>query len=124
MSYGEKEGREEREKQPWMQIAGDAPAITSVDAVALYDPRDGRVVHMHHVVMFEGAEAQDRERQERNAMEAARALVKNVDELKVLHVPNFQLMGKAFRVDVKALRLVEISPPNRDRRDAKTSDAV
>jgi hypothetical protein len=31
----------------FIQSAGSAPAVSSIDVTVLYDPRDGRVVHMH-----------------------------------------------------------------------------
>ena len=90
-----------------IQSAGSVPAIASIDAIALYDPRDGRVVHMHHVITFEGAKRRNVKEQERNAMESARRLGCGVDGLNVLHVPNFQPTSKAFQVDLEKQVLIE-----------------
>jgi len=96
-----------------IQSAGSVPAIASIDAIALYDPSDGRVVHMHHVITFEGVKRQNSKEQERNAMESARRLGCGVDGLNVLHVRDFRPTGKAFRVDLEKQELVEAPLPLR-----------
>src|SRR6188472_1337551 len=96
-----------------IQSVGEGPVVASIDAIALYDPKDGRVVHMHHVVTFEGITAQDREAQRQNALDLARKFGHKVVDLQVLHVPNFQPTGKAYRVDLAKKALIAMPFPKR-----------
>ncbi|MCP2165547.1 hypothetical protein [Goodfellowiella coeruleoviolacea] len=52
--------------------AGNAPSVALTHVVALYDPADGRVVHLHHVVVLEGGRRISREEAERQAVVSAR----------------------------------------------------
>jgi hypothetical protein len=93
-----------------IQSVGDAPSVASVDVTAIYDPQDGRVVHLHHVIAATGTTRRSPEDQQRTALEAAARLGVGVDGLEVLHLPDFYpTAGKAYRVDVSARRLVEMS---------------
>jgi hypothetical protein len=107
----------------FIQSAGSAPAVSSVDVTALYDPRDGRVIHMHHFIVLEGAERRTREEQQRSARESALRLGCNVEGLEVLHVADFQPTGKTYRVDLEARALVEtpVTPrkPVKPRKDGR-----
>src|SRR5438105_3944133 len=91
----------------FIQSAGDAPVVESVDVAVLYDPRDGRVIHMHHVIALEGAEHRTREEHQQSAREAAVRLGCNVEGLEMLHVADFQPTGKTYRVDLGSRALVE-----------------
>lgn len=102
---------DKREEENFViQSVGTVPALTSTDAIALYDPRNGEIVHMHHIVTFAGAERQNYEEQQQRAIESAQCLGCNVDELRMLHVPNFQPSGKAYKVDLQRQMLVEVQP--------------
>lgn len=47
---------------------GEAPRVSDVRVVALYDPQTGRIAHVHTVTVFEGG----REVSEREAIETAK----------------------------------------------------
>jgi hypothetical protein len=98
----------------FVDSAGTVPGIASVDVTALYDPHDGRVMHMHHVIALEGAKRRTRDEQQQSAIEAARRLGCNVDGLEVLHVPDFQPKGRTYRVDPRTKTLVEQPVPSRE----------
>ena len=95
-------------KHPVIQSVGTVPAIASINAIAVYDPFDGRIFHMHHEVVFEGANRPKADELVRSAMDSARRLGCKTDGLKVLHVPNFRPGQKAFRVDPEKQVLVEV----------------
>jgi hypothetical protein len=106
----------------FIQSAGNAPAVLSVDVAVLYDPRNGRVVHMHHVITLDGAERRTRDEHQQSARESALRLGCNIEDLEVLHVADFQPTGKTYRVDLGSRALVEtpVTPrkpvtPRRDR---------
>jgi len=40
--------------------AGKVPTLQSVDAIVVYDPKDGRVRHIHQVLVFKGGKTFDR----------------------------------------------------------------
>ena len=96
-----KKRQETRESQ--IQSAGKVAPLASIDAVVLYDPRDGTVMHLHHAITFEGAR---RGNQKRQAIEAARRLGCKVDGLKLLHVRDFVPSAHEYRVDVERQELV------------------
>lgn len=96
--------------------AGNVPAVAAIDVVALYDPADGHVMHMHHVITLEGAERRPREEQERSARDSADRLgCRGVYGLEVLHVPDFDPGDKTYSVDPEKRTLVEVSAPSRRR---------
>ena len=101
-----------------LQGAGTVPAIASIDAVAVYDSKDGRVVHLHHAVTFEGAEKRrDRESQQKIALETAKQFGHSTEGLDVLYVADFEPSNKAYRVDLKSRTLVgEPVRPDTDER--------
>ena len=77
----------------------------------IYDPKDGRIVHGH---VFVGertglSRPDGRDARERETLEGARRNHGDVSRLRVLHAPaDFRFApGAAYRVDVKAGRLVE-----------------
>jgi hypothetical protein len=108
----------------FVESAGAAPRVSSVDVTALYDPRDGRVMHLHHVIALEGSKRRPREEQEQSAIESARRLGCNVDGLEVLHVADFQVTGSTHRVDLRTKALIEEpAPPHADDRFPPDSPA-
>jgi hypothetical protein len=94
------------QKHLLMQSVGKTPPISAIDTFAFYDSRDGRVVHMYHTVTFEGASRRSREEQQNDAIESARRFVENIEEFKVLHVPNFYPTSLRYRVDTTRQVLV------------------
>lgn len=98
--------KEDRGQLAGIQTAGIAPAVVSVDAVAIYDPKDGRVVHLHHAIRFEGVKASSPDTLRKRAVEAANQMGRETEKLAVLHVPNFEPSGDMYRVDLKRQRLV------------------
>jgi tRNA G37 N-methylase Trm5 len=107
---------EHRDLHCGIQSVGNTPAVAGIDAVALYEPRDGRIIHMHHVVVFEGARRQSHDELQRRAEEAAKGLGRKIDGLKTLHIQNFSpAPGKHYRVDAKKSVLVEEKVPDRSR---------
>ncbi|WP_435593335.1 hypothetical protein [Nocardia sp. bgisy118] len=99
-----------REKSP-IQSVGDVPEVVSVDAVAVYDPDNGRILLLHQSLTFAGADRTSAEVQKNNALEYARNLHARTDGMAVLHVPDFDASGALYRVDLEHNNLVEISPP-------------
>jgi hypothetical protein len=105
---------------PAIQSDGDTPSVAWVDVTAIYDPRDGRVVHLHHVITAAGATRRTPDDQQRTALEAAARLGVDVEGLELLHVSDFYpTAGKAYGVDVSVRRLVEL--PVQVREDTEQS---
>ena len=65
---------------------GKAPKISQVHHIAVYDPKDGRIFHMHRTVIFEGAPGHALQNAERLALEHARNIGHDVASLKTLAV--------------------------------------
>ena len=100
---------ETRKLDAMLQSAGVVAAVAGIDAVLIYDPKDGRVVHMHHSITFEGAEKRrDPETQCLRALEAARHLAHDTDGMEVLHVPDFEPSDQVYTVDPKSRKLVGV----------------
>ena len=99
-------GNNANQSRPNFTSAGKAPAISRIQAVALYDSQ-GRIHHMHHVVVMEGAETPAQGTSEGEAVAHAKRLGLAVDELKTLFVPDFANSGARHRVDVDKLVRVE-----------------
>lgn len=96
----------------------------------LYDPKDGRVIHVHGVTILPGGEkVSDAELLERTIAHA-KALGRSVQELKSLHLP-LSVIGQpgTLKVDAKGTGLVASRAPARmrdvlaDRRKAKVERA-
>ena len=112
----------------FIQSAGSAPAVSAIDVTFLYDPRDGRVFHVHHVITLEGAQRRNPAEQQRRAEESALRLGVPVENLEVLHVADFRRTGKMYRVDPKTRTLAETPmtarksiAPHRGRRSQDSS---
>lgn len=89
--------------------AGETPKLESIYAVALYDPKDGKIRHMHHVITLENASKTDPQLLERNVIANAKKLGHNTDSLEVLHVPNFEEDPTSmYQVDVERKTLVKM----------------
>jgi hypothetical protein len=94
---------------------GKAPKVSATHIVAVYDPADGRLLHLHHVVVFEGGKSISPKEAEREAIEHARRRGHNVAKLKTLLVRERLPGGGHFRVDVAKGKLIALEPPVRRR---------
>jgi hypothetical protein len=98
----------EHQENDFFVQAGKAPKLESIYVVAIYDPEDGKIRHMHHVITLENASKADRQLIEREAIANARKLGHNTDSLKVLHIPNFEDPSSKYRVDVERKALIKM----------------
>lgn len=82
--------------------------IEPTSSCVVYDPRSGRIVHVHSVVAEPGARIPSREQVAEDALEIAReSSGRQVKGLKALHVdPRDIVSGEPKRVEVKKLTLV------------------
>jgi hypothetical protein len=88
---------------------GNAPKIKSVYAISLYDPENGNIIHMHHVLNMEGSASLDPQEVEKNLMTTAKQLGHNVEKLKVLHTKDLKDISGNYRVDVEKKILVKVT---------------
>jgi nitroimidazol reductase NimA-like FMN-containing flavoprotein (pyridoxamine 5'-phosphate oxidase superfamily) len=89
----------------------------AVKVCVLYDPKDGRVMHNHKVVVFPGAKMVDDKEVERRALERAARFGTDTAKLKALHVSEKDCSPtSAYRVDVRSLTLVKLPKPDAARR--------
>jgi hypothetical protein len=80
-----------------------------VKICVLYDPKDGRVVHNHKVLVFPGAKKVDEKEVERRALERAASFGRDPSKLKALHVSEKQCNPSSmYRVDLISLTLVKL----------------
>jgi hypothetical protein len=94
---------------------GKAPKVSAAHTVAVYDPIDGRLIHLHHVVVFDGGKSISPQEAEVEAIEHARRQGHKVAKLKTLLVREPLLGGGHFRVDVARGKLIALEPPARRR---------
>jgi hypothetical protein len=105
-----------REGCTMIGTGGTAPKLAATHTVALYDPIDGRVVHMHHVVVFEGGKAVTAQQAENEAVEKAHRRGHPVDRLERLSLAGpAPRVGGRFRVDLASRTLVALDHPARRR---------
>ena len=97
--------------QPTDYSAGKVPRTVSVQAIAFYDPKDGRIRHMHHAITLEGGRTLDGQALEREALQHAEQLGLKLNGLRALHVPRLADAGGRFRVDLKSQKLVRVELP-------------
>lgn len=92
--------------------------IKEVHAIAIYDPTDGRIRHMHHVIITEGARPPDASSFEKDALVDAEKSGHKVANLKMLHVKDLNLkdINARCRVDTEKNVLVK-SEDNQNFRD-------
>ncbi len=101
-------------------LTGAGPRPVATHAIAIYDPRDGRIHHMHHVTVFEGAKVREKHLLEEEAMAHARRMGHDLSGLKVLHVSDFPAHRAGYyRVDPVKLTLEEVPAPPLRLRDLK-----
>ena len=90
-------------------IAGNAPRVSRIQALAFHDGA-GRIRHMHHAITLEGAEPRSYEAMLEDARIQAREMGVDLARLKVLHVTTPFDLGAQHKVDVKKGVLVEVPP--------------
>src|SRR5215510_12754610 len=98
---------------PLVVTAGDPPRIKRVEALAFHDA-SGRIRHMHHAVVLEGAEPRPYQAMLDEVMAQALALGNDLSRLRVLHVRAPFNLAAHHKVDVKKGVLVEVRPPARN----------
>lgn len=94
-----------------MQIAGNFPPVVNHATVALYDPQDGRIYHIHQTITFEGAEKPSEKQHMEEAFSLAQSAGCKIDGLKALHIGDFVPRSGYYRVDTKTMKLVETEFP-------------
>lgn len=86
----------------------------STQTCILYDPKSGRIVHLHQEITYPGGRKLTQSDAESRALEAVAKVRGNAVGLKVLHVSPKELQpSKIYKVDVKAGRLVEQLVPKK-----------
>ena len=89
-------------------------SVQSVKCCVLFNPSDGAVRHVHHVVTMEGAVETAEPAIEKRTVGLARESGVNVKGLKSLLVDPAEIESdKVYAVDPKARRLVEVDRPTR-----------
>ena len=89
---------------------GQLPQIKRVEAFAFHDAA-GRIRHMHHHIVLEGAEPRPHQVVLEEVMAQALSLGNDLSKLRVLHVTESFNFGAQYRADVKKGVLVERRPP-------------
>ncbi len=97
---------------PLFATTGHPPRIERVEALAFHDAA-GRIRHMHHSIVLEGAEPRPYQAMLDEVMAQALALGNDLSKLRVLHVRTPFNLAAQHRVDVKKGLLVELRPPTR-----------
>ena len=90
--------------------SGSKLKVSATQAVAVYDPSNGRVVHWHEVVVFEGGKAVSREQAEQEATDAARRHGHDIGKLRTLHMSEPPEPG-VYRIDLEKEAPVLIPQP-------------
>lgn len=79
---------------------GKAPKLESIYGIALYDPRDGKIIHMRRILNMKGASRVNP--QEKEVLEFAKKhLEYDVTKLSAIHNPNIQEISGKYYVNVK-----------------------
>jgi hypothetical protein len=99
---------------------GPAPRVTRFEAIAFHDAA-GRIRHMHHWIVFEGAEPRRYEQMLEEARAGAHKLGTDVSRLRALRVTRPFNQTVQHKVDVKRGVLVELKPPARPTARRTTS---
>ena len=104
--------------QPMFTSTGDAPRVVRIEALAFHDA-SGRIHHMHHHVVLEGAAPRSLQDMLEEVKAHALSLNNDVSRLRVLHVREPFDFSARHRVDVKKGVLVELKAPTPVLRAAK-----
>lgn len=84
------------------------PKVKSIRGVALYDPKDETIHHMHHVMTMEGCEPRDIVDIENDAVRFAKKLGHRVENLKILRAPASINPFAKYRINLANLEFVEL----------------
>jgi hypothetical protein len=103
---------------PMFTSTGEAPRIVRVEALAFHDSA-GKIRHMHHHVVLEGAEPRSIHDMLEEVKAHALAFNNDVSRLHVLHVREPFNFSARHRVDVKKGVLVELKEPVRSPKPTK-----
>jgi hypothetical protein len=88
---------------------GKVPKLGSVHAIALYDPADGKIIHMHRILNMEGATPVDTQEAEKKVLEFVRTeLKRDTTKLNVIHDPNLKDISAHYNVNAKEKNLLKI----------------
>ena len=95
-------------KIPEMAQAGQVGKPATTRSVLVYNRKNGRIVHIHHVIALDGAEPSPISEIEKAALFHAGRRGHEESKIAALHVdPTSLKEGGRYRVDVKTSRLVE-----------------
>jgi hypothetical protein len=109
--------------EPMFTSTGEAPRIVRVEALAFHDS-SGRILHMHHHVVLEGAAPRSIQDMLEEVKGHAHELDNDVSRLRVLHIKEPFDYSARHRVDVKKGVLVELKAPGLSpRKPAKKKPA-
>lgn len=97
---------------PTFVSTGQVPRVARVEAIAFHDAA-GRIRHMHHWIVLEGAEPRPYEQVLEEARAEARNLGTDVSKLRELRVTRPFNPNASHKVDLKRGVLVELKIPVR-----------
>ena len=97
---------------------GNVPKTKSIHSIALYSPKDGTILHMHHVMTMEGCEPRNEADVEEEAVSFAKKLGHDVENLKVLHAPDTLNPFTRYRIDLTKLEFIELPKSSTAARDS------
>jgi hypothetical protein len=86
---------------------GKTPRVKDIQAIAFHD-LNGRIHHMHHVILLEGSLPVEYKTIKQEAYEQAKTLGVDVSRLKTFHASNIQNPHAMHRIDMKKKELVEV----------------
>ena len=99
---------------PMFTSTGDAPRVVRIEALAFHDA-SGRIHHMHHHVVLEGAAPRSLQDMLEEVKAHALSLNKDVSRLRVLHIREPFNFSARHRVDMKKGVLVELKTPTKKK---------
>ena len=99
---------------PMFTSTGEEPRVVRVEALAFHDAA-GRIRHMHHHVVLEGAAPRSIQDMLEEVKAHALAFNNDVRKLRVLHIKEPFNFSARHRVDVKKGVLVELREPVRSQ---------
>jgi hypothetical protein len=102
-----------------MNTNSPMPETISDKICILYDPSDGRIVHVHRSTILAGGKLKTDDEVEVRAKENAAAKGHHVGALNILHLPAEAYdISKFYAVDVKGKKLVERKKPESEPKTA------
>lgn len=102
---------------PEFVAAGSAPKVVGTTLVALYHPSTGRIHHLHHVVVHEGAASIDADAAVATARRHAATLGHDPDALRVAISTDPAHGASLHRIDVASGRWIPVRTDRRASRD-------